>query len=89
MLGAVEAVFSLNFERKTLTTLNLDNPTLNTSINLIPLETISESVDNIISNSLDLVERTQIFVLKVIILYCFISPSGAGKTTISKLLIKR
>ena len=34
-----------------LNTLNLDNPTLNTSINLIPHEAISESVDNIISNS--------------------------------------
>ena len=51
--GAVEAVFSFkSLETKILPpTLNLDNPTSNTSINLIPHEAISERVDNIISNS--------------------------------------
>ena len=51
--GAVEAVFSLkSLETKILPpTLNLDNPSTNTSINLIPHEAISESVCNIISNS--------------------------------------
>ena len=51
--GAVEAVVSFkSLETRTLPpTLNLDNPTLNTSINLIPHEAISESVENIISNS--------------------------------------
>ena len=51
--GAVEAVFSFkSLETKTLPpTLNLDNPSTNTSINLIPHEAISKSVSNIISNS--------------------------------------
>ena len=51
--GAVEAVFSFkSLETKTLPpTLNLDNPSTNTSINLIPHEAISKSVRNIISNS--------------------------------------
>ncbi len=51
--GAVEAVFSF----KTLETnvipptLNLDNPSINTSINLIPHESVYEKVSDIISNS--------------------------------------
>ena len=51
--GAVEAVFSFkSLETKTLPpTLNLDNPSSNTSINLIPHEAISKSISNIISNS--------------------------------------
>ena len=51
--GAVEAVFSFkSLETKTLPpTLNLDNPSTNTSINLIPHEAISKGVSNIISNS--------------------------------------
>ena len=51
--GAVEAVFSLkSLETKTLPpTLNLDNPDTATKINLIPHESISESIDNLISNS--------------------------------------
>jgi 3-oxoacyl-[acyl-carrier-protein] synthase II len=51
--GAVEAVFSIkSLETKTLPpTLNLDNPDTNTKINLIPHEPISESIDNLISNS--------------------------------------
>ena len=50
---AVEAVFSFkSLETKTLPpTLNLDNPSTNTSINLIPHEAISKGVSNIISNS--------------------------------------
>ena len=51
--GAVEAVFSFkSLETKILPpTLNLDNPSTNTSINLIPHESISKGVSNIISNS--------------------------------------
>ena len=51
--GAVEAVFSLkSLENKTLPpTLNLDNPSATTKINLIPHESISEPIDNLISNS--------------------------------------
>lgn len=51
--GAVEAVFSFkSLETKTLPpTLNLDNPSTNTQINLIPHEAIPKSVNNIISNS--------------------------------------
>ena len=51
--GDVEAVFSLkSLETKTLPpTLNLDNPDTSTKINLIPHEPISESIDNLISNS--------------------------------------
>ncbi len=51
--GAVEAVFSLkSIQTKTLPpTLNLDNPDTNSKINLIPHESISVSVRNIISNS--------------------------------------
>ena len=51
--GAVEAVFSFkSLVTKTLPpTLNLDNPSTNTSINLIPHEAISKGVSNIISNS--------------------------------------
>ena len=51
--GAVEAVFSFKtLQTKTLPpTLNLDNPDILTSINLIPHEAISKTVKNIISNS--------------------------------------
>ncbi len=51
--GAVEAIFSIkSIQTKTLPpTLNLDNPDSKTEINLIPHESISESVKNIISNS--------------------------------------
>ncbi len=51
--GAVEAVFSFkSLETNILPpTLNLDNPSTDTSINLIPHESISENIDNIISNS--------------------------------------
>ena len=51
--GAVEAVFSLkSLESKTLPpTLNLDIPDTTTKINLIPHESISEPIDNLISNS--------------------------------------
>ena len=51
--GAVEAVFSLkSLETKILPpTLNLDNPSTETSINLIPHVSISKKVTNIISNS--------------------------------------
>ena len=51
--GAVEAVFSFkSLETNILPpTLNLDNPSTNTSINLIPHESISENISNIISNS--------------------------------------
>ena len=41
-----------SLETKTLPpTLNLDNPSTNTAINLIPHESISENISNIISNS--------------------------------------
>ena len=51
--GAVEAVFSIKtLETKTLPpTLNLDNPDAKTSINLIPHDSISKSIKNVISNS--------------------------------------
>ena len=51
--GAVEAVFSLkSMQSKILPpTINLDNPDVKTEINLIPHESISKSVDNVISNS--------------------------------------
>ena len=51
--GAVEAVFSMkSIQSKILPpTLNLDNPDRKTNINLIPHESISKSVKNIISNS--------------------------------------
>ena len=51
--GAVEAVFSLkSLETNILPpTLNLDNPSTKTNINLIPHESVSETVRNIISNS--------------------------------------
>jgi 3-oxoacyl-[acyl-carrier-protein] synthase II len=51
--GAVEAVFSLkSLETKILPpTLNLDNPSTETSINLIPHLSMSKKVTNIISNS--------------------------------------
>ncbi len=51
--GAVEAVFSFkSLETNILPpTLNLDNPSTNSSINLIPHESISKSISNIISNS--------------------------------------
>jgi len=51
--GAVEAIFSLkSIQTKTLPpTLNLDNPDNKSNINLIPHESISKSVKNIISNS--------------------------------------
>ena len=51
--GAVEAVFSLkSMQTKILPpTLNLDNPDTKSKINLIPHDSISKSVKNIISNS--------------------------------------
>ena len=51
--GAVEAVFSFkSLENKILPpTLNLDNPDVKTHLNLIPHESISENISNIISNS--------------------------------------
>lgn len=51
--GAVEAIFSLkSLQTKTLPpTLNLDNQETSTKINLIPHNSVSESVDNILSNS--------------------------------------
>ena len=51
--GAVEAVFSFkSLQTKTLPpTLNLDNPDIITPINLIPHESISKTVNNVISNS--------------------------------------
>ena len=51
--GAVEAIFSLkSLQTKSLPpTLNLDNPEISTNINLIPHESLSVKVDNIISNS--------------------------------------
>ncbi len=51
--GAVEAVFSLkSMQTKILPpTLNLDNPDTKSKINLIPHESISKPVKNIISNS--------------------------------------
>ena len=51
--GAVEAVFSLkSLETNILPpTLNLDNPSTNTSINLIPHDSVTKNVSNIISNS--------------------------------------
>ena len=51
--GAVEAVFSLkSLETNTLPpTLNLDSPEVSTKINLIPHNSISHSIENIISNS--------------------------------------
>lgn len=51
--GAVEAVFSLkSLETNTLPpTLNLDSPEVSTKINLIPHNSISYSIENIISNS--------------------------------------
>ena len=51
--GAVEAVFSFKtLQTKTLPpTLNLDTPDTSSSINLIPHESISKSVKNVLSNS--------------------------------------
>jgi len=51
--GAVESVFSFKTLETNIIppTLNLDNPSMNTSINLIPHESVSEKVSNIISNS--------------------------------------
>ena len=51
--GAVEAVFSFkSLETNILPpTLNLDNPSTDTPINLIPHESISENISNVISNS--------------------------------------
>ena len=51
--GAVESVFSFKTLETNIIppTLNLDNPSINTSINLIPHESVSEKVSNIISNS--------------------------------------
>ena len=51
--GAVEAVFSFkSLETNTLPpTLNLDSPEVSTKINLIPHNSISYSIENIISNS--------------------------------------
>ncbi len=51
--GAVEAVFSFKtLQTKTLPpTLNLDNPDIETKINLIPHESISKNVKNVLSNS--------------------------------------
>ena len=51
--GAVEAVFSIkSLETKVLPpTLNLDNPDTNTHINLIPHNSIQNSINNVLSNS--------------------------------------
>ena len=51
--GAVESVFSFKTLETNIIppTLNLDNPSINTFINLIPHESVSEKVSNIISNS--------------------------------------
>jgi len=51
--GAVEAVFSFKtLETNILPpTLNLDNPEIQTKINLVPNESLEHSVNNIISNS--------------------------------------
>ena len=51
--GAVEAIFSIkSIQTKTLPpTLNLDNPDSSSYINLIPHESISKTINNIISNS--------------------------------------
>ena len=51
--GAAEAIFSIkSIQTKTLPpTLNLDNPDSDSYINLIPHESISMSINNIISNS--------------------------------------
>ncbi len=51
--GAVEAVFSFkSLETGVIPpTLNLDNPSNNTKINLVPHQAITEKVNNIISNS--------------------------------------
>ena len=51
--GAVEAVFSIkSLEEKVLPpTLNLDNPDTNTHINLIPHNSIQNSINNVLSNS--------------------------------------
>ena len=51
--GAVEAIFSIkSIQTETLPpTLNLNNPDSKSEINLIPHESVSESVKNIISNS--------------------------------------
>ena len=51
--GAVEAVFSFKSLETNIIppTLNLDNPSTNTSINLVPHDSISENISNIISNS--------------------------------------
>ena len=51
--GAVEAVFSLKTLQTNILppTLNLDNPDTQTSINLIPHESISKTIKNLISNS--------------------------------------
>ena len=53
VVQAVEAVFSLkSMQSKILPpTLNLENPDVKTNINLIPHESITKSVKNIISNS--------------------------------------
>ena len=51
--GAVEAVFSIKSiqERVLPPTLNLDNPDTNTHINLIPHNSIQNSINNVLSNS--------------------------------------
>ena len=51
--GAVEAVFSIkSLEENVLPpTLNLDNPDTNTHINLIPHNSIQNSINNVLSNS--------------------------------------
>ena len=51
--GAVEAVFSIkSLQEKVLPpTLNLDNPDTNTHINLIPHNSIQNSINNVLSNS--------------------------------------
>jgi 3-oxoacyl-[acyl-carrier-protein] synthase II len=51
--GAVEAVFSIkSLEEKVLPpTLNLDNPDTDTHINLIPHNSIQNSINNVLSNS--------------------------------------
>ena len=51
--GAVEAIFSIKSIETTILppTLNLDNPDTSTKINLIPHESITKIINNVISNS--------------------------------------
>ena len=51
--GAVEAIFSIKSIETTILppTLNLDNPDTSTKINLIPHESVTKIINNVISNS--------------------------------------